>query len=345
VDSVKEGFPRQDGVTDLCEDLSSSSVSPDRLDTMRHHKDGSGKMNMSQKAQFATRDTCISCGSEDLQRLSDGRFDQGTLHEFLSNDPWGESPVPYLTGQVWRYVKCGACEQAFHANVLTPEWNDINFSRWMSAEAIAEFERTHGGTDRLFDRATHYTKHVLQLAAMIPTRPLRVLDFGCGNGEFLSICHQFGFEAVGVDRSTARRDKAGVNVFASADELDGRPFHAITLFEVLEHLDDPSGILKMLRGHLAPGGILILETPDCTGVTGIQTIHDYGCIHPLQHINGFTPTTLRGFAERLGFESIAKPVSHVTSSPVKVAKTEARRVLGSVMRPTTQQYFRLKGSP
>jgi SAM-dependent methyltransferase len=297
---------------------------------------------MSKKAQFATRDTCISCGSEDLQRLSDGRFDQGALHEFLSNDPWGESPVPYLAGQVWRYVKCGTCDTAFHANVLTPEWNDINFSRWMSADAIAEFERTHGGTDRLFDRATHYTKHVLQLASLIEARPLRVLDFGCGNGEFLAICHQFGFEAVGVDRSTARRDKAGVDVLASIDELGERTFHVITLFEVLEHLDNPSGILKMLRGHLAPGGILILETPDCSGVRSIQSMRDYECIHPLQHINGFTPETLRGFAERLGFESIAKPVSHVTASPVKAAKTEARRVLAPILRPTTQQYFRLK---
>jgi methyltransferase family protein len=209
------------------------------------------------RAKFVTRDTCISCGSGDLQELSDGRFDQGPLHEFLSNDPWGESPVPYLAGQRWAYVKCGACEQAFHAHVLTPEWNDINFSRWMSAEAIAEFERTHGGPTRLFDRAVHYTNHVLQLASLIEARPLRVLDFGCGNGEFLAIARQYGFDAVGVDRSTARRDKAG-DVFASIDELDGRPFHAITLFEVLEHLDDPSGILKMLRGHLAPGGILIL---------------------------------------------------------------------------------------
>jgi SAM-dependent methyltransferase len=296
---------------------------------------------MSESAQFLTRSACINCGSRNLREIGSGAFSEGALQGFLSNDPWGESPMPYLAGQRWSYVQCGACDQTFHSRVLTPEWNDINFSRWMSAEAIAEFEHTHGGTDRLFDRATHYTKHVLQLAAMIPTRPLRVLDFGCGNGEFLSICHQFGFESVGVDRSTARRNKARVNVFASADELDGRPFQAITLFEVLEHLDDPSGILQMLRTHLVPGGILILETPDCTGVTGIQSMHDYECIHPLQHINGFTPATLRSIAERLGFEAIAKPVSHVTANPVKVAKTEVRRVLRPLLHPTTQQYFRV----
>jgi hypothetical protein len=72
-------------------------------------------------------------------------------------------------------------------------------------------------------------------------------------------------------------------------------------------------------------------------------MRDYECIHPLQHINGFTPATLRSMAERMGFESTAKPLSHVTSSPIKAAKTEARRVLGPMLRPTTQQYFRLRG--
>jgi 2-polyprenyl-3-methyl-5-hydroxy-6-metoxy-1,4-benzoquinol methylase len=106
---------------------------------------------------------------------------------------------------------------------------------------------------------------------------------------------------VGVDRSSARHDKAGVDVGDSIYELDGQPFHAITLFEVLEHLDDPRGILEMLRGHLVPGGILVLETPDCSGVSGITTMHDYACINPLDYINGFAPATLRSSAEGSGF--------------------------------------------
>ncbi len=87
---------------------------------------------------------------------------------------------------------------------------------------------------------------------------------------------------------------------------------------------------------------MVLETPDCSGVKGIGTYEDYSKIHPLDHINGFTPKTLRGFAERLGFESIAKPVSHVTCDPFRVAKTEMKRVIGGVLSPTTDQYFRKK---
>jgi hypothetical protein len=202
-------------------------------------------------AQFVTRDVCINCGSSNLHEIGSGLFNEGALHGFPSNDAWGENPVPYLEGLRWTHVKCGVCQQAFHARVLSPEWNEINFSRWMSAEAIAEFERTHGGNARLFERAVHYTKHILQLVSLIKARPLRV-------------------------------------------------------------------------------------------IASIQSMHDYECIHPLQHINGFTPATLRSIAERLEFEPIRKPVSHVTTSALRAAKTEARRMLDFALRPTTQQYFRLR---
>src|ERR1700682_4142626 len=138
-------------------------------------------------AKFACRATCINCQSNDLSELSSGQFDQGPLHDFLSADPWGENPVPYLAGERWSYVKCNACTQAFHARILSPEWSEIKFSRWMTAEAIAEFERTHPVNP--YDRAIHSTKHVLQLASLIDVRPLRLLDFGCGNGEFLTMCN------------------------------------------------------------------------------------------------------------------------------------------------------------
>jgi 2-polyprenyl-3-methyl-5-hydroxy-6-metoxy-1,4-benzoquinol methylase len=291
------------------------------------------------QAQFVARSACINCGSTHLQELSQGTFDQDPLRSFLANDPWGENPMPYLTGQRWSYVKCQECAQAFHGRVLSAEWGEVKWSRWMSASAIAEFESTYLRDP--FERAIDSTKHVLQLASLI-RGPRRILDFGCGNGEFLSMCRMYGFESFGVDRSQARRDRAGLSVVPNVDELEGQ-FQAITLFEVLEHVDDPRGILKMLRSRLVAGGILVLETPDCTGVRGIQSKRDYELIHPLEHINGFTPSTLRSIAERLGFESITKPVSHVTASAVKVAKTEARRLLQIALPKTTKQYFRWRG--
>lgn len=216
----------------------------------------------------------------------------------------------------------------------------------MSQDAIEAFEKPFKTPANEFRKAAGFTSHVLQIEQL--TRVLRgseaprVLDFGCGYGGFLSMCSMYGFEAYGVDRSSAKRDNGSfAKVFAEIEDIAGMaPFHALTLFEVLEHLDDPRALMLRLRDLLASGGILVLETPDCSGVRNIETRYDYNKIHPLEHINGFTPETLKRFAARLGFAPIGKPVSCVTCDSKKLVKTVAKRLLGPVMKPTTQLYFR-----
>ncbi|ALI03462.1 hypothetical protein AO353_21230 [Pseudomonas fluorescens] len=234
----------------------------------------------------------------------------------------------------------------FHRYILDPEWNERRFSKWMSQDAIEAFEKYSNTPADVFRKAAGYTAHVLQIEQL--TRSLRgsevprVLDFGCGYGGFLSMCSMYGFEAYGVDRSAAKRDNNSFSkVFAEIEDIANMsPFHALTLFEVLEHLDDPHGLMLRLSELLATGGILVLETPDCSGVRTIETRDDYGKIHPLEHINAFTPETLKRFATRLGFAPIRKPVSCVTCDSMKFVKTVAKRLLGPAMLPTTQLYFR-----
>jgi len=281
-----------------------------------------------------------------LRRLSTSRFDEGLTNEYISSDPWGESPVPFLKGQRWNYVACEECGQAFHSNILTPEWNERRFSKWMTQAAIEAFEKTFKTPGSDFRTAAAYTAHVLRLEKL--TRQLRagasprVLDFGCGYGGFLSMCSMYGFDAVGVDRSSAKRENGiHARVFAEIEEVEGlSPFHALTLFEVVEHLDDPRSLVERLAKLLVRGGILILEAPDCSGVTDIKARSDYNKIHPLEHINGFTPKTLKLFAERLGFEHIRRTTTFVACDWITAGRSGAKQLVNSLLAPTTQMYFR-----
>jgi 2-polyprenyl-3-methyl-5-hydroxy-6-metoxy-1,4-benzoquinol methylase len=303
-------------------------------------------MESSQTARFIVRRECVSCRSGNLIELSAGRFDAGLVAQFIDQDPWGESPAPFLHGHTWSYVRCGECGLAFHRHILAPEWNERRFSKWMSQEAITAFEARTRTPTYEFERAGHFVEHILQIELLTrslrASNPLRLLDFGCGYGDFLAMCSMFGIEAYGVDRSAAKRDNNRfVNVFAEIEEVaDKAPFHALTLYQVLEHLDDPRDLLLKLHGLLARNGILVLETPDCSGITDIRTRDDYYRIHPLEHINGFTAGTMKDFAARLGFEFIAKPVASVTANPVKALKSVAKRLLRPVLQPSTQLYFR-----
>lgn len=151
-----------------------------------------------------------------------------------------------------------------------------------------------------------------------------------------------GFEAVGVDRSAAKRNNNKfLQVHAElADVAHLAPFHALTLFEVLEHLDAPLDLLVSLGSWVAPGGVLVLEVPDCSGINTISTRDEYLKVHPLEHINAFTPKTLAYLAARAGFRPITKPVSIVTSDGKGCLKGLGKYAKAALRKATTQQYFR-----
>jgi SAM-dependent methyltransferase len=300
-------------------------------------------------AEFRERRRCINCSSERLEPLSRGRFIDEPLAGFIRDDPWGESPLAYLQQAEWVLVQCADCTQVFHQRILTDQWNEIRFSRWMSAAALREFEARLAAVSpaaaRRFASARQQVAHGLRQEKL--TRPLRaagepprVLDFGCGWGTFVAACRHFGFDALGVDRAAPRIEEAVVPILPSLDHLEGKPpFHAVTLFEVLEHLDDPAGILEQLATLLVRGGILVLETPDCRGISAIRSRRDYLKIHPLEHINAFTHRTLRSIAERRGFARIGRGAAHVHTDRVRVLRTEARHLLLRDAR-STELYFR-----
>lgn len=285
------------------------------------------------KAIFTQRTQCIACESAKLRELASGRFNEGIVGQYIASDPWGEHPAPFLEGLPWSYVQC-ECGQCFHRYILNAEWNERRFSKWMTQEAIEAFEREYKTPQSMFEDGAAHAAHVLRIKHL---GAQRVLDFGCGYGQFLAMCSLFGLEGVGVDRSSAKRGHGMFPILAELDEVQGT-FDALTLFEVLEHLDEPRPLLERLSGFLRPGGVLILETPNCEGMTDIRSRDEYLNLHPLDHINGFTPTTMQAFAERLGFKRIAPPAAYVTSDWRKAVKQYVKRA-GNFGKKRTQQYF------
>ncbi|MEH2492835.1 class I SAM-dependent methyltransferase [Bradyrhizobium sp. AZCC 2230] len=295
------------------------------------------------QAFFIDRQRCINCGSTNFSELSNGRYTDEPLHGFLAADPWGEDPLPHLQSATWSLAKCSDCAQIFHRRILNEEWNERRFSRWMSADAIVEFERRLGPAfPRTFSSATAHVEHILRIEAVTRSirgqEAVRLLDFGCGFGSFIEACTHFGFEAIGVDRSVGRRSKAAVDIKSSLDDVAGK-FHAITLFEVMEHLDSPNSVLANLAELAAPGAILVLETPDCAGLTDILTARDHRLADPLEHINCFTHTTLKSIAERNGFRPIQRPPVFVMADLGRAAKRMAKHAMKRDGK-STQLYFR-----
>jgi SAM-dependent methyltransferase len=97
----------------------------------------------------------------------------------------------------------------------------------------------------------------------------RLLEVGCGHGLLLDEARRLGWTVRGLDLSKSAaghaRDTLDLDVAEIPVEdpaLDGEAFDAIVLADVVEHLDDPLATLRRCRSLLAPGGALLIVTPD-----------------------------------------------------------------------------------
>jgi SAM-dependent methyltransferase len=311
----------------------------------------SGGGDKVERAQFVERKNCIACDSVSLKTLDRGTFGQGPHRSMIEEGIWGTNPLPHLEDCEWELVECRDCGQVFHKRILTPEWDERRHAEWMTKEAMDRFEEVHGyrRPQAIFDRARSDVERLLCLEKL--TRglrngdTLRLLDFGCGWGRLVTLANLFGFSAHGVDRSNARRagQQGGLGtVFASLDEYvaqEPRPVHVVCLLQVLEHVIAPMEILHALHEVMIPGGILLLEVPDATGLSKINTDRDL-VADGLDHLNAFTPRTLLELGKRAGFSPIARETAHVTADFRKLVKREVRRVLEPILSRTTAQFFR-----
>src|SRR4051794_26642888 len=108
-------------------------------------------------------------------------------------------------------------------------------------------------------------------------RPLEgksALDVGCGAGLLTEPLARLGARATGIDASAdviaVAREHAAAQGLAidyragDVQQLQGS-FDLITCMEVIEHVADPAALLGALALRLAPGGLLVLSTPNATG--------------------------------------------------------------------------------
>jgi len=138
------------------------------------------------------------------------------------------------------------------------------------------------------------------LRRLLPRRPLRLLDIGCGTGTLLSTLEQFG-EAVGMDTSDALlavARAAGLDARKGAlpDDLVVPPRWAdvVLLLDVIEHLDDDVAGLRAARRALRDDGLLVVAVP---AYPALWSGHDVA----LGHRRRYTASGLRSVVETAGY--------------------------------------------
>ena len=112
-------------------------------------------------------------------------------------------------------------------------------------------------------------------------RARRALDVGCGAGLLAEPLARLGAKVTAIDAApeliaVARDHAAGQGLdidyrVSAVEELEGT-FDLVTSMEVIEHIADPQQFIDDLAKRLAPGGLLILSTPNATAWSKLITI-------------------------------------------------------------------------
>jgi 2-polyprenyl-3-methyl-5-hydroxy-6-metoxy-1,4-benzoquinol methylase len=136
----------------------------------------------------------------------------------------------------------------------------------------------------------------------------RVLDVGAGNGYFVFLARtEFGLQADGLEISDAEAAYAlemfGIDFLRGAlSNVAGR-YDVITSFNVLEHVKQPMSLLAEIGARLAPGGYLVLTTPNPSCIhRRVLGLNKWSMVCPPHHINLFTRKALEEMLARTGFE-------------------------------------------
>ena len=158
----------------------------------------------------------------------------------------------------------------------------------------------------------------------------RLLDVGCGEGEFLLEMGRLGWDTEGIDPieaavTTARRRGVRVTQGDLTDvALDEEAFDAITLRLVFEHVHDPVGALRACHRALKAGGVVWIATPNLDSDASRAFGDAWIFLEPPRHAVVYTPASLDRLLRRSGFEPMALRPSRQAAWSFRLSTAIAR---------------------
>jgi SAM-dependent methyltransferase len=227
---------------------------------------------------------CLLCGKDDW------------IPQFEAADPAVErSGLRFL---IVRCIHCGLC-------FTNPRPDPASISRFYPADyRCHRRERT---SSRQGSRGHALASLVCRQAPRTSRSQSRLLDLGCGAGEFLQCMHQLGWNAIGLDTAEAAIETALQHGLPARFGTLPQPgwgsasFDVITMWQSLEHVHDPLAALRDAHRLLDAQGRLLVSVPNLESLSSRWFGSNWYGLDVPRHLTHFTSETLRGMLQRAGF--------------------------------------------
>lgn len=160
-------------------------------------------------------------------------------------------------------VTCKAC----HLLITTPRPKSNAIGKYYQSDRyISHTNSSKNITDKLYKFVRSFTLR-WKFNLVNSHKPNgKILDYGCGTGEFLATCKKANWDCYGVEPSAEARQKATelteISIPYSLKEVGPLKFDIITLWHVLEHVENLQEKLTELKSKLKEDGIIFIAVPN-----------------------------------------------------------------------------------
>jgi 2-polyprenyl-3-methyl-5-hydroxy-6-metoxy-1,4-benzoquinol methylase len=173
-----------------------------------------------------------------------------------------------VSHEKFNIVKCSQCELL----ITTPRPGPTEIAPYYVSPAYTSHIKTATNTfDRLYLTVRTFTlKWKLSIVEKnaAPSSEKQILDFGCGTGEFIKVAKHNGWNTIGMEPSQHARQHVSPSISKdiknSLQEVSNlkKKFDAITLWHVLEHVDELNTTIENLKNLLTENGRIYIAVPN-----------------------------------------------------------------------------------
>ena len=166
-----------------------------------------------------------------------------------------------VSGEVYKVM----INKEYDMLVTTPVPKNLA-SYYKSENYISHTDSKKSLLDKVYQRVKNTTlKRKLKLIDSFKTSSKNILEVGSGTGDFLKVCKNNSWNVFGVEPNLDARNiaaKKGITLQENLSELKNIQFDVITLWHVLEHVEDLSTYISTLNKLLSKDGKLLIAVPN-----------------------------------------------------------------------------------
>lgn len=247
-------------------------------------------------------DRCPSCGHSDQ---SDRGRPSRKKYSFGSNT----IAIP----DAMRLVSCRRCSLIYKTHVPAPEWL---------------LTLTAGSDEELWQIPHQFVEELSHIRSSAPA-PFSLLDVGAASGGLLQAAAPYASRCSALDiiRFGGLRISANgefISAFLDHEHIQwqGVPYDVVTVFDVMEHLYEPTIGLRNIYSFVKPGGMVMIETGDSDAVARVDRWY---YLSLFEHHIAWNERSLSTLAKNSGFDVIS-------IQPMRTRNARTRTTIMSLLR-------------